>query len=75
MDAAIEFLIAEQGMGSSIENDSETASAAMESTELLREAIETLNEEESGSCSNLETVLAKCSLQTDEKVCLLHVNN
>lgn len=69
MDAAIEFLIAEQGMESMIENDSETASAAMESTEQLREAIETISEDESGSCSSIETVLAKCSL--DDKVCLL----
>ncbi|XP_018457745.1 OVARIAN TUMOR DOMAIN-containing deubiquitinating enzyme 7 isoform X3 [Raphanus sativus] len=67
VDAAIEFLIAEQGMESMIENDSETASAAMESTEQLREAIETISEDESGSCSSIETVLAKCSLD-DKKI-------
>ncbi|KAF8101476.1 hypothetical protein N665_0205s0068 [Sinapis alba] len=69
VDAAIEFLIAEQRMESLIENGSETASEPMERTELLREAIETINEEEeSSSCSNIETVLAKCSLQTDDKI-------
>lgn len=77
VDAAIEFLIAEQGMESLTENDSEIASAAdttnpkeasdstMESTEQPKEE---LNEEESASCSNIETSHAKCSSQTDDKV-------
>ncbi|ESQ31201.1 hypothetical protein EUTSA_v10004429mg [Eutrema salsugineum] len=76
VDAAIDFLIAEQGMESLTENDSETTSVAdiknreeasdstMESTKKPREE---MNEEESASCSNIETVLAKCSSQTDEK--------
>ncbi|CAH8329799.1 unnamed protein product [Eruca vesicaria subsp. sativa] len=73
VDAAIEFLIAEQGMESLTENDSETASAAekitnrKEASDSTMESNEATNEEESSSCSNIETILAKCSLQTDEK--------
>ncbi|KAL1196513.1 OVARIAN TUMOR DOMAIN-containing deubiquitinating enzyme 7 [Cardamine amara subsp. amara] len=75
VDAAIEFLIAEQGMESLTENDSETASAAnttnpkeasdstMEKTEQLREELN----EESASCNNIETIHAKRSSQTDDK--------
>ncbi|KAL0856605.1 hypothetical protein Bca101_061758 [Brassica carinata] len=68
VDAAIEFLVAEQGMESLTENGSETASAAMESAEQLREEMNETTNEESSSCSNTEAVLAKCSLQTDEKI-------
>lgn len=81
MDAAIEFLIAEQGMESLTENDSETAFAAdttnpkeasestMESTEQPREKLnERIHEEESASVSNIKTVHAKCSSQTDDQV-------
>lgn len=72
MDAAIEFLIAERGMESLTENDSETASAAdITSRKEASDSAMESNEEESSSCSNIETVLAKCSLQTDEKVHLL----
>ncbi|KAJ0236551.1 OVARIAN TUMOR DOMAIN-containing deubiquitinating enzyme 7 [Hirschfeldia incana] len=74
VDAAIEFLIAEQGMESLTENGSETTSAAEISNrkEASDSAVEstgqTINEEESSTCSNIEAVLAKCSLQTDEKI-------
>ncbi|CAN6855003.1 unnamed protein product [Brassica oleracea var. botrytis] len=69
VDAAIEFLIAERGMESLTENDSETASAAdITSRKEASDSAMESNEEESSSCSNIETVLAKCSLQTDEKI-------
>jgi OTU domain-containing protein 3 len=76
VDAAIEFLIADQGMESLTENDTETASASdtinpkhasdspMENTEQAREE---LIEEESASGNNSETVQAKCTTQTDDK--------
>ncbi|CAH2043193.1 unnamed protein product [Thlaspi arvense] len=74
VDAAIDFLIAEQGMESLTEDFSETADitnqeeaseSTMESTKKPREEI--MNEEESAGCSNIETVHAKCSSQTDDK--------
>lgn len=72
MDAAIEFLIAEQGMESLTENAAEITNGK-EASDSTMESNEATNEEESSSCSNIETVLAKCSLQNDEKVrfCLL----
>ncbi|XP_023632946.1 OTU domain-containing protein 3 isoform X2 [Capsella rubella] len=73
VDAAIEFLLAEKGMDS---YDSETASAA--DTTNAKEVIdstmdnneqhkEELNQEESATCSDIETVHAKCSSQIDDK--------
>ncbi|VVB18232.1 unnamed protein product [Arabis nemorensis] len=80
VDAAIEFLIAEQRMESLTENDLETASAAdttnpkeasdgtMESTKQPREKMnEKINEEESASCSNIKTVHTDCNLKTDDE--------
>ncbi|KAG7539425.1 OTU domain [Arabidopsis suecica] len=76
VDAAIEFLIAEKGMESLTEDDLEIASVAdttnpMEasdsSVESTEQSKEELNENESASCTNIETVNAKCRSQTDDK--------
>ncbi|XP_010464392.1 PREDICTED: OTU domain-containing protein 3-like isoform X2 [Camelina sativa] len=69
VDAAIEFLIAELGVESLTENDSEIAStnpmvANDSTTESTREE---LDDEESASASNIGRVHAKCSSQTDDK--------
>ncbi|KAG5382259.1 hypothetical protein IGI04_033729 [Brassica rapa subsp. trilocularis] len=67
VDAAIEFLIAEQGIESLTENAAEITNGK-EASDSTMESNEATNEEESSSCSNIETVLAKCSLQNDEKI-------
>lgn len=68
LDAAIEFLIAEQGM----ESLTETASSAADTTNPKASAEqrrEELNEEEpASSCSNIKPIHAECSSQTDDKV-------
>ncbi|RID44039.1 hypothetical protein BRARA_I00862 [Brassica rapa] len=67
VDAAIEFLLAERGMESLTENAAEITNGK-EASDSTMESNEATNEEESSSCSNIETVLAKCSLQNDEKI-------
>ncbi|XP_010444683.1 PREDICTED: OTU domain-containing protein 3-like isoform X2 [Camelina sativa] len=73
VDAAIEFLIAEQRVESLTENDSEIASTAdttnpMKANDSTMESTrEELDEQKSASASNIERVHAKCSSQTDDK--------
>ncbi|CAA7056869.1 unnamed protein product [Microthlaspi erraticum] len=75
VDAAIEFLIAEQGNETLSENASAAdttnpkASDSTMSTEGIEQRREESNEEEepASSCSNIKTIRAECSSQSDDK--------